>query len=114
MPRSRKRASSATDALFGITKRPSYSGDGSSQGKAAEDSSVKNSLLDAFGRFHRAGPDLGRLQVLDRRQPPNRLARLLLRQPNLIQALQVQPELRAHSEEVRQPQRGVAGDGESR
>ena len=60
------------------------------------------------------GAALRRLQVLGGRQRPDRLARLLLRQPNLIKALRVQPELCAHTEEVRQPQRGVAGDGESR
>jgi hypothetical protein len=41
----------------------------------------------------------------------DRLARLLLRQANFIQALQVQPELRRGAEEMSQPQGGVAGNG---
>ena len=41
----------------------------------------------------------------------HRLARLLLRDANLIEALQVQPELRRGAAEMRQAQGGVAGDG---
>jgi hypothetical protein len=36
---------------------------------------------------------------------------ILSRHANIVRALQIEPELRAHTEPVAEPQRGVAGDG---
>ena len=51
-----------------------------------------------------------RPQIPHRRQCLNHLARLLLRQPNLINSLQIQPELRAGPKKMRQPLRCVPRD----
>lgn len=49
-------------------------------------------------------------EVLQRREFPDRLSRLSLGQPQFIQCLEVEPELGARAEEMRQTQRRVSGD----
>ena len=51
-----------------------------------------------------------RSPLFQSRQAINRLARFLLREPEVIHALQVEPELRACAEEMRETQCRVAGD----
>lgn len=51
--------------------------------------------------------------MLQGRQPPNGVSSLLLRNAQVVKALQVEPELRAGAEEVGKPQSGIPGNGAS-